>query len=813
MSVIQFVPYARRAALGDAVTVRANGRDATVALAHFGPGDVIGLERAEIVSRTPAPGSVDFAPNLMPFVELRSADLPWRMSSGPAPWLALVVREAPGDALIATGGPLLALVVPGDQLPPWDERGLWCHAQVGDDGDLERGFARVIAPRRLAPQTRYVACLVPCFEAGRRAGLGLPVGDPQDEGPAWTVGVEAVLPVYDHWYFTTAPAGDFEALARRLVPQVLRASARPATVDFTAIDADAEAATPWFSALVPTDHVASPPPAGAAAQLGVWLDAATRPTPTLGLPVYGAGPASAQAPTAGWQGQLNRDPRARAAAGLGAEAVRAAQDELVAEAWRQLGDLRRANRERDHARLGALVLERWTARHVVPLAPAARLALAAPGLHRLRRAGTPLVGEVQASVLPQGLLAASFRRWRARLPRAQRGSLDAAIADAAIAQSRLGEAPPPPAELPTPATLAALLAKAPLAPTPDKDSPWAARRAVVLAEAEALRDPSFSTVRLTRPPALAVAAVAEVATSALTEARALDRQVAGFDPGEVVTRVDATRPLVGEVSLEVPIGELLRRRDPRFLVASVELPPDAVGVLRPNPAFIEAVLIGANDELLRELRWRGADVDPRATPLGRFFDVRGRTSRPPPDLGAIASWTPASELGSHLATADLSVLVVRGELVRRFADAVIYAAPASRTAGRRHPSATGWREPVFRGLLTDDTLFVGFDRSPAQLRDEGGDGWYVVLAERPGGTRFGLDEGQPEAGPLATWDDLRWGQVAVAGGYVQVAAQVPAPSATGGVTWGADGAHQAAITRQRPMRVAFHAAELIAESA
>jgi hypothetical protein len=142
MSVIQFVPYARRAALGDAVTVRANGRDATVALAHFGPGDVIGLERAEIVSRTPAPGSVDFAPNLMPFVELRSADLPWRMSSGPAPWLALVVREAPGDALIATGGPLLALVVPGDQLPPWDERGLWCHAQVGDDGDLDRVASR-----------------------------------------------------------------------------------------------------------------------------------------------------------------------------------------------------------------------------------------------------------------------------------------------------------------------------------------------------------------------------------------------------------------------------------------------------------------------------------------------------------------------------------------------------------------------------------------------------------------------------------------------------------------------------------------------
>ena len=69
-----------------------------------------------------------------------------------------------------------------------------------------RGLARVIAPRRLAPRTRYVACLVPCYEASRLAGLGLPVADPLAEAPAWTVGVEALLPVYDHWYFTTAPA-------------------------------------------------------------------------------------------------------------------------------------------------------------------------------------------------------------------------------------------------------------------------------------------------------------------------------------------------------------------------------------------------------------------------------------------------------------------------------------------------------------------------------------------------------------------------------------------------------------------------------
>lgn len=810
MSAIRLVSHARRAPLGDSLTVRTGGRDATIELARFGPGDVIGLERAEIVARSPAPNSIDFAPNLMPFVELRSADLPWRMSASDAPWLALVVRESTGDALVSTGGPLQAVRIPGDQLPPWDERGLWCHAQVGDDGALERGLARVIAPRRLAPRTRYVACLVPCYEAGRLAGLGLPVTDPRAEAPAWTAGVEALLPVYDHWYFTTAAAGDFEALARRLRPHLLRASARPATVDLGAVS-DAGGATPLFTALVPTDHVPTAAPADAAARLGAWLDAPTAPTPTLGLPVHGAGAAHATAPTTGWQGELNRDPRFRLAAGLGAEAVRAAQDALVAEAWRQLGDLRRANRERDLGRLAAVVHARWTTRHIAPLAPAARLALAAPGLHRLRDAQVPLARQVDASAMPRGLLSVAFRRWRSRLPRRQRGSLEALLSAAATLPSRIADAPAAPKELATAATLATLLAEFKPATEPDKDSPWAARRAVLGAEAETLRSPAFKTVIMVRPPALALDAVADVATTALVESRALVRHAAAFDPGDAVIQVDATRPLEAEVTLAVPVAELLRQRDARFLVASVEVPPDTVGVLRPNPAFIEAAMVGANDELVRELRWRGADVAPRSTPLGRFFDVRGRSAQPPRDVGAVAQWPAGSALGAHLATAALSVLVVRGELVRRFADAVIYAAPAMRTGARRHPSSAGWLEPMFRGLLTDDTMFVGFDRSPAQLRSENGDGWYLVLAERPSGARFGLDEAAD--GAIASWDDLGWGHVAIEQGYVRVGAQAPQPSAPAGLAWGVDGAQQAAITRQRPMRVAFHAADLIAEGA
>ena len=38
----------------------------------------------------------------------------------------------------------------------------------------QRDAARLLCPRRLDPSTRYLACLVPAFNAGRLAGLGQP---------------------------------------------------------------------------------------------------------------------------------------------------------------------------------------------------------------------------------------------------------------------------------------------------------------------------------------------------------------------------------------------------------------------------------------------------------------------------------------------------------------------------------------------------------------------------------------------------------------------------------------------------------------
>jgi hypothetical protein len=77
--------------------------------------------------------------------------------------------------------------------------------------------------------THYIACVVPAFELGVKAGLGLPirrdaeVNEENQLKPAWEKGASSVtLPVYYHWEFRTGAAADFEALVGQLTPTDLR---------------------------------------------------------------------------------------------------------------------------------------------------------------------------------------------------------------------------------------------------------------------------------------------------------------------------------------------------------------------------------------------------------------------------------------------------------------------------------------------------------------------------------------------------------------------------------------------------------------
>jgi hypothetical protein len=448
-----------------------------------GPGDVIGIAAAQVVRTDPIDGAVGVEPNYFAQIEFDRPDLPWMFTPAAAvgdrlrPWIVLVVVDADGAAACSiTPGPVLAVLhVPqpaAAQLPNLAESWLWAHAQViTPDGrtaaaaladptlDPRLTVSRLLSPRHLAPNRWYLAAVVPAFAVGRLAGLGQAVS-PADEAkldPAWTPGAAADLPVYASWRFRTGEDADFESLARKLQARPLPAGvgtrpldvSRPgAGLPSTAAPADTTDTTAieWLEgALRPLDSDALPARDAAAAQgfataLTVLLDrpadllAAGDADPIVVPPIYGDQHALVVRLDVGspppWITELNLEPRHRVAAGLGTQVVQARQEDFVARAWRQLGDVLAANRLlraaqlarssslRVHQRLGALD-------------PATSLAIASPAHQRIVGAvapGVTVATAITASRLPDVTTEPAFRRMTRASSAAGRAATSATLA-------------------------------------------------------------------------------------------------------------------------------------------------------------------------------------------------------------------------------------------------------------------------------------------------------------------------------------------------------------------------------------------------
>jgi hypothetical protein len=260
--------------------------------------------------------------------------------------------------------------------------------------------------------------------------------------------------------------------------------------------------------------------------------------------------------------------------------------------------------------------------------------------------------------------------------------------------------------------------------------------------------------------------------------------------------------------LTFPLYGYLARLDPaRFLPGVGEIAYDSITLLKTNPRFVEALLVGMNHELNRELLWRAFPTDQRGTPLRRFWD-RGTGA----DIEAIHSWSPGNGIGTNgPGDPDGQVtLLIRGQLLRRYPNACLYAWRAHGGDLVESPAAPqDIRSPVFAGVLGADTTFVGFDLSSAELNE--GDGWFFVLQEQPTEPRFGFDEfAGPEPLPaLQSWSDATWQHTATAPGrYLRIAANPLSGTEFGGARFADHAAHLAAITIQKPMRIAMHAGGL-----
>jgi hypothetical protein len=463
----QFLPYSSRglAALPastdatdgrrhvtPALSIVADGRlptDAHPSLPVLGPGDVIGVDLSRVTRRTPRPDEPDMSPNHLASIEFDHPDLPWLYTADPdvhddriMPWLMLVVvDEQPGEQLIAPppeGVPNPSLTVDGSRLPAPEDAWAFAHVQVegadaeaarmhvAGDGPWPLARSRLLAPCVLQAGTAFVVCLLPVYEAGRRAGLNQPPGDASGH---WSRSGSVTLPVYDHWRFRTGESGDFESLALALqVPHAFECGFRQVVVDDLAARLRRPDDPTLFTAT--TSNVGTAlsqnvtqtqehPPA-LTQRLTTLLDTAARSRPAdggppiVGPPMYGQWPAGVESLDAQeWVRDLNTDPALRAVAGLGARMVQVHQEELMAEAWAQLQAVDEANGVVRWAQVAALATTPLhDALAIAPPAQALRIANASmldPTVGALPdEAIAAVAGELATSNVPEELFSPAF---------------------------------------------------------------------------------------------------------------------------------------------------------------------------------------------------------------------------------------------------------------------------------------------------------------------------------------------------------------------------------------------------------------------
>jgi hypothetical protein len=300
----------------------------------------------------------------------------------------------------------------------------------------------------------------------------------------------------------------------------------------------------------------------------------------------------------------------------------------------------------------------------------------------------------------------------------------------------------------------------------------------------------------------------------------LAARLTGVDAGP--RRTDPLEPVMAAPVFPQPMYAPLTAMGREWLLPGLDqMDANSIGLFATNWRFVESFLVGLNHELARKLLWNGYPTDQRGTYFRRFWDVRGSADASGGDVGPIHLWTAPLGQNRQLST-DPLVLLVRGELIRRYPNVVVYASPAVVSDGVRAPGPDE-TDPIFFGLIEPDVALFGFDLDPAVAR--GDPGWFFVLQEHPSEPRFGLEVAGDAFGTQpVSWQALGWDHLTASAGdlaalnYIDLTAALPlAPAAPdpAGVAWQMNGtppsraADLAHITFRQSKRLAVHGSVLI----
>lgn len=341
------------------------------------------------------------------------------------------------------------------------------------------------------------------------------------------------------------------------------------------------------------------------------------------------------------------------------------------------------------------------------------------------------------------------------------------------------------------------------------------------------------------------------------------RRYAGFGAAHARVTHRIFREVMNYPDIKDPAYLPLSDISKEYFVPNLDLiPNNTISLMKTNQEFIESYFVGLNHEFARELLWNEYPTDMQGSCFRQFWDV---ATIPKPDarsakdhaedlkdIPPLHHWRRSSELGSHNkrdAQGDKSqvVLVIRGDLLKRYPHTTVYAQQATWATDPRRVNRlalsdeTGElsienvedpriRYPLYKAFVAPDIYFIGFDLTLEEVKgDPALDetaiaraklkpsdlGWFFVLQEVVGDPRFGLDVKEPtEKPPADSWSGLSWVNVDFPPGRSVVDVLKPLLKTSNtpredGTKWGANASDMAYILYQQPVMVGIHGREML----
>jgi hypothetical protein len=342
------------------------------------------------------------------------------------------------------------------------------------------------------------------------------------------------------------------------------------------------------------------------------------------------------------------------------------------------------------------------------------------------------------------------------------------------------------------------------------DSTVAGRLKIAIEDSSSLVEASHKVGRQPAPEELDLGGVNETVVGALDPQVTLRRRaltLIQLPPWIADPLVEDFGEVMAYPRIDLPMYEPLKTRSAELFLPNINLiEPNSVTLVETNQRFIEAYMVGLNHEFARKLLWREYPTDQRGSYFRQFWDVRSVINveglsenalrKQLYDVPELHQWSTSTTLGTHNNRQSSSepeedgepreqaVLVIRGELLKKYPTAVIYAHKAEwepqsdgktpdLTKPRKlvhlepseedKPPKDKLRAPLYEAKADPDIYFFGFDLTIKEAMGGSGEpgtdaGWFFVIKERPGEPRFGLElERDPDAEVVdeLTWDDAK----------------------------------------------------------